>query len=442
MIPGFCYLCRMQDTLTPFCDGESATEWLSRYTDGYGLDRKAMYCLHIINSLIQDGRYLYQRIPQDSLRGFGKGARRAVEASIYLRAESSANSRNKGSQPHVGRSEETRKSCQERLIREYAKRDKCWFGNAPDYLAKRFKKCGEGSEALVFDGGEFVYKFINNVFFADYAESLDRIALHNKFSPKIPLTVLGYGMNGEGEYGIVVKQPFVKGRYLSEESICAFIEQLGLKNVKDVIATTEYVNDFYYIGDMHDENAIITPGGEVAMFDTDCRLNTPDLGYGGKWIIPGLSYSECSVKAIDTMMRRIAPTVVSRHEYENRFSNDKNLLKEQLAQTGRYNGAVKVMDENGTPKRCCLQVDPDDDSRLLRIWCGGIGTMLGHNKEWSEEEKTALAAGRGVPRGNAFFAFDLNSGTVRPCTRFNQRIALKKAASLSLDDQANRGLHR
>lgn len=439
MIPGFCYLCRMQDTLIPFCDGESATEWLSRYTDGYGLDRKAMYCLHIINSLIQDGRYLYQRIPQDSLRGFGKGARRAVEASIYLRASQAAGGGNKGGQQQR---DEERKGRQEALIREYALKDKCWFGNAPAYLGKRFKKLAEGGEAQVFFDGNVVYKFINNVYFPDFETSLDRIALHNVLSPKVPLTVLGYGVNTDGEYGIVVRQPFVKGHHLSEDAIGNYIETLSFNKVKDVIATTEYVNDFYYIGDMHDENAIITPGGEVAMFDTDCRLNTPDLGYGGKWIIPGLSYSECSVKAIDSVMRRIAPTVVSRHEYENRFSNDKNLLKEQLAQTGRYNGAVKVMDENGTLKRCCLQVDPDDDSRLLRIWCGGIGTMLGHNKEWSEEEKTALAAGRGVPRGNAFFAFDLNSGTVRPCTRFNQRIALKKAASLSLDDQANRGLHR
>ncbi len=268
-----------------------------------------------------------------------------------------------------------------------------------------------------------MYKFISNVFFFDYEKALDRIALHNVFSPKVPLTVLGYGINSGGECGIVVRQPYVKGRHLSEEDIQRYIEGIGFSRVKDVIATTEYTNDLYYMGDMHDENAILTPGGEIALIDTDSRLNTPDLGYGGRWRIPGLSFSEQALWRIDRVMQRTVPASVSRAEYERRFDNGRNRLREQLAATGRFDGCLLMADDYGAPMTFTLQVDPSDESRLLRIWCEGIEMMVDREKAaggmpLEEDDLFLIASGKAVKKGGVSYAFDLDRGLIRPCREF------------------------
>lgn len=421
----------MHEQLKPFCDHESATKWLSRFTAGYGLDRKAMYCLHIINSLIQDGNNVFERIPPEALGGFAKGTRRAVEASIYLRAETAA-----GSGAERSQSEEERSRKQERLILEYAKKDKCWYGNAPVYLEKRYKKIAEGGEAEVFDAGTHVIKFISNIYFSDYETMLDRVALHNHFSPEIPLSVLGYGYGRDGIYGIVVRQPYVQGKSISEAEIGAHIEGLGFKRLEDIIARTEYVNDIYFLGDMHDENAVLTPEGRVAMFDTDSRLNTPELGYGGKYIIPEVSYSEESVRKIDGIMREVAPVVVPREQYEARFGNARNRLKEQLSQTGRYDGHFFMADRTGRERAFTLQVDPTNKGRLLRVWCDGIDVMLDRDRRFSGEEKDSLRDGVAVRRGDRMYAFDLDSGLVRTCSGFNPRITKAQMVEVRRKDDS------
>ena len=413
----------MEQYLSPFCERESATKWLSDHVAREGVDRAAMYCLHITNSLIQDGKNLFERIPRAAFRGLGKGGRRNVEASLLLRAGAAAGGRN--SQGEL--SERTAG----RLVLDYARRDGCWSGNAPSALSKRFKKLTEGGEAEVFFDGSRVVKFISNVYFDGYTTALDRISLHNFLSPATGLTVLGFGANARGECGILVSQPFIKGSHVSEKEIQAFMEKVGFTQVKSLVASTEYTCGDYYVGDMHDENVIRTPGGHLAMIDIDGRLNTPELKCGGHYVVPGLAYSTEAVRAIDGVIRKLVPEVVSRTSYVQRYGSDDNQLREQLAKTGRYNGSFVELDAHGQPQRFTLRVDPENKARLLKLPCESISKMLALDKGYDAAEKAVLSKGLFIRRGNATYAFDADAGRVKRCIEYPLKKKRSQAAEVS-----------
>lgn len=44
-----------------------------------------------------------------------------------------------------------------------------------------------------------------------------------------------------------------------------------------------YTNESICLSDLHDENVIKTPQGNLVVIDVDARLNTPDLGKGGTY---------------------------------------------------------------------------------------------------------------------------------------------------------------
>ena len=46
-----------------------------------------------------------------------------------------------------------------------------------------------------------------------------------------------------------------------------------------------YTNETIYISDLHNENVLRTPDGNVAVIDADVRLNLAELGYGGERLI-------------------------------------------------------------------------------------------------------------------------------------------------------------
>ena len=271
----------------------------------------------------------------------------------------------------------------------------------------------------MFFSGSHVVKFISNIYFDGYAEALDRVALHNRLSPAAPLTVLGFGVNARGDHGIVVRQPFIQGRHLSEDDILRHLENIGFRREESFKFSMEYTNGDYYVGDMHDENAILTHDGGIALIDTDSRLNVPKLRCGGTYRIPELSYLEDAVEAIGRVMRVLAPVAVPRIEYEDRYHTDKNHLKEQLALNGRYNGALTAPDG----RRFLLQVDPKDKGQLLRIWCSGVNVMLDLERGFSEDEKMDLSAGRCITRGDRTCAFNIDLGRVTVCRNMPIKIS-------------------
>ena len=109
--------------------------------------------------------------------------------------------------------------------------------------------------------------------------ALDRITLHNTLFPSTKMTVIGYGATTEGEFQILVQQQFIHGSLVSEFEIQRYVESLGFKLINPKNWT--YATPYLYLSDMHDENVIKTPQGNILVVDCDIRINTPELRCGG-----------------------------------------------------------------------------------------------------------------------------------------------------------------
>ncbi len=132
---------------------------------------------------------------------------------------------------------------------------------------------------MVYDHGATLIKSIGLDYFVEPALALDRISLHNAYFPETSLTVLGFGRDMEGDFKIVVEQPFIKGNRMSDEEIATYMQCMGfeLRNPHNWTYATPEI----YLSDMHDENVIRSESGNVFVVDCDIRINTPELNSGG-----------------------------------------------------------------------------------------------------------------------------------------------------------------
>jgi hypothetical protein len=176
--------------------------------------------------------------------------------------------------------EEQRREAQEDVLECWAKENGCWFENTNVVLSERFPFLAEGGEADVYFDGNRVIKAIGLDYFVSPQMALDRIVLHNfLFEYSTPMRVMGYGRNGEGYFKVVVEQPYIRGERMSEEEIEEFTQRIGFDLRRR--GNWTYTNDDIYISDLHNENVLRTPAGNVAVIDADVRLNLAELGYGG-----------------------------------------------------------------------------------------------------------------------------------------------------------------
>ena len=142
------------------------------------------------------------------------------------------------------------------------------------------EQIAEGGEAKVYDHGSTLIKSIGLDYFIQPIFALDRIALHNTYFPETRLTVLGFGRDKNGEFKIIVEQPFIDGQPVSDEEIADYMRQMGfeLKNPRN----WTYATPDIYLSDMHDENVIRSnKSNTIFVVDCDIRINTPELRQGG-----------------------------------------------------------------------------------------------------------------------------------------------------------------
>lgn len=141
------------------------------------------------------------------------------------------------------------------------------------------EQIAEGGEANVYDHGATLVKTIGLDYFIQPILALDRISLHNTYFPETLLTVLGFGRNKDGEFKIIVEQPFIEGEHVSDAEIAEFMSLIGftLRNPKNWTYSTPNI----YLSDMHDENVIRSKSGNLFVIDCDIRINTPELKAGG-----------------------------------------------------------------------------------------------------------------------------------------------------------------
>ena len=145
------------------------------------------------------------------------------------------------------------------------------------------EEIAQGGEAHVYDNGATLVKVIGLDYFVQPILALDRITLHNAYFPATRMIVLGFGRNKYGMFDIIVEQPFIQGSRMNDNEIAEYAVNLGYKliNPKNWTFATERI----YLSDMHDENVIRSPKGNVFVVDCDIRINTPDLRVGGTQIL-------------------------------------------------------------------------------------------------------------------------------------------------------------
>lgn len=137
------------------------------------------------------------------------------------------------------------------------------------------REIAEGGEAKVYDHGVTLIKSIGLDYYIQPILALDRISLHNAYFPETRLTVIGFGRDTDGDFKIVVEQPFIEGNKITDNEINAFMDNMGFRliNPKNWTFSTPAV----YLSDMHDENVIKSISGNIFVVDCDIRINVPSL---------------------------------------------------------------------------------------------------------------------------------------------------------------------
>lgn len=200
--------------------------------------------------------------------------------------------------------------------------DILWFDNLESIIVGK-KEIASGGEAKVFyNGNGTVTKLITTEYFITPQFALDRITLHNTLFPEAPLTLRGFGRNGNGEFVFVCDQPFIEGTTPSMQEIQNFMEKAGFKK-SDKDSGNTYTNESIYLSDLHDENVIKTPQGNLVVIDADVRLNTPELQRGGTY------------KIDNSLENKENGTVSQRLSQKELGGSDRNLQKAEVLLTGR-----------------------------------------------------------------------------------------------------------
>ena len=95
--------------------------------------------------------------------------------------------------------------------------------------------------------------------------------------------MLGYGRTADGEFKIIVEQPFIEGSHVSDEEIVDYMRKMGFELCNP--SNWTYATPDIYLSDMHDENVIKSASGIIFVVDCDIRINTPELKNGGRRIL-------------------------------------------------------------------------------------------------------------------------------------------------------------
>lgn len=415
--------------LRPYLAQESAVEWLSRHLGGgTDVDRKAMYHLNLINSFLQDDKEILQRLPQGALGGLPEGGRRNVAAATLLRAGAAAG----GAQPQALRP--SGYTYEQELVGRWAERDGCWRDMADTWHVTHGREViAEGSEARVYKGDDgYCHKLVDAGHYGSLQGLLDRISMHNAVFPETAMRVDGFGMKDEADdnagYTVLVSQPFVKGAPCDAESVLSMMEQRGFtmpgkEGLRAVQAESRrrgmelpqysifyrFVSpDGVHVHDLNSQNMVLSPEGNILVFDCDVTLNKDPMA-GPVHEVPPVRYDEDAVRAIDGVLERLVPQERDRAALETLFCDED--LRGELRATGRHQGCLWVPSMHDY---CHVAVDPQDATRVLVLPRGSAALMLSRQRDIriSDEERAILADGGTIRRGNATLAFDLDKGRI------------------------------
>ena len=163
---------------------------------------------------------------------------------------------------------------QQDTLREWAQSNDRWLEDI-DSLGERI---GAGDEAQVFRNGNKVFKVMNDQFSPSPLSHLDRIAMTNSIVENaVPVELVGF-TEDDGEFKVVVSQPFTEGEPLeSRSAVRSFMSQNGWEDQ----GGDNYTKGDYLIMDLRPDNIFVKPDGDFALYDVAITLNTEDEDFGG-----------------------------------------------------------------------------------------------------------------------------------------------------------------
>lgn len=180
---------------------------------------------------------------------------------------------NSSSQSNEGKSRETNAQKQSRL-EQWAKENNLWIDNLDAVLNENFGSPFEGGgEAVVYYAGKNVVKSISLDYYDDNPQlALDRILFHNYLFPDTQLTDIGFGMDTDGTFNMLVSQLYIKGTAADRDEILQYAEDRGFN-------TTDG-NAYYFkgikINDLNELNVIKDSNGILRVIDAQIGFLTQE----------------------------------------------------------------------------------------------------------------------------------------------------------------------
>lgn len=144
-------------------------------------------------------------------------------------------------------------------LEKFAKEQGKWADNVDTKLEKKYGgRIGHGSEAWVYrKDKDTVIKSRSITGYNTVSDALRSIELHNTLFPETAMKVVGFGI-GDGEFSIIIEQPFIEGVYASQEEIDSFVkERFNAEKDPSVIGNTSYKTDDYLLQDLKPQNVLI-----------------------------------------------------------------------------------------------------------------------------------------------------------------------------------------
>lgn len=310
------------------------TEQVNQETNSYEQIREQ-------SERIESGDAVFERFSQAEQDGLRKGGKLNVETSVILAESERANNENKPSTPES----------QEQAIETFAKDNNVWMDNVEERLDAIYgESIDSGQEAIVWyneaDGN--VIKSQDTTQYENPQQKLDSITLQNTYFPEAPVTVLGYGRDADGNFQVIVEQPFIEGTNATQQEIDAYLESKGF--TKD--DNGNFSNGDTIVEDIHTGNAIKTPEGNIVVIDPIMRMNTPEMGYGGsRQVSNNISYiqNEQTTQSKNTVQENEPTEVRQEPVQESEATED--------VETSRLRDSYNRLTEGMTEEQ--INSDPD-----------------------------------------------------------------------------------
>ena len=165
----------------------------------------------------------------------------------------------------------------EATLEKLAKEQGQWIDNADEELERQYgERIGHGSESYVYlKDADTVIKSRTidpNIEggYRTYQEALESIAIHNRLFPETAMTITGFGRS-DGEFCVIVEQPFIEGKFATTEEIQQFIaDKYEAEKDEEVAGGQSYKTEAYLLQDLKPKNVIVRKvNGKEQLFVID-----------------------------------------------------------------------------------------------------------------------------------------------------------------------------